>query len=84
MQAYGESTFPLPLSFTVDPPAAFFQLGEVNWKTPRSLSIVGTRAPTSQGLALCRKLIEELAPFNPLIVSGFARGIDIEAHKTAL
>ena len=38
----------------------------------------------SRGLALCRKLIEELAPFNPLIVSGFARGIDIEAHKTAL
>ena len=84
VQAYGESTFPLPLSFTVDPPAAFFQLGEVDWKNPRSLSIVGTRAPTSRGLALCRKLIEELAPFNPLIVSGFARGIDIEAHKTAL
>ena len=56
----------------------------MDWKNPRSLSIVGTRAPTSRGLALCRKLIEELAPFNPLIVSGFARGIDIEAHKTAL
>ena len=26
VQAYGESSFPLPLSFTVDPPAAFF-----NW-----------------------------------------------------
>ena len=84
VQAYGEGTFPLPLSFTVDPPVAFFQLGEVDWKNPRSLSIVGTRVPTSRGLALCRKLIEELTPFNPLIVSGFARGIDIEAHKTAL
>ena len=84
VQAYGEFTFPLPLSFTVDPPTTFFQLGEVDWKNPRSLSIVGTRAPTSRGLALCRKLIEELVPYNPLIVSGFARGIDIEAHKIAL
>ena len=84
VQAYGEKTYPLPLSFTADPPIAFFQLGQVNWKNPRILSIVGTRSPTRSGLALCSKLIEELVPFNPLIVSGFARGIDIEAHRTAL
>lgn len=82
--AYGQSTYPLPLSYTVDPPPVFFQKGTVNWHNPRVLSIVGTRVPSSHGLALCRKLIEQLAPYAPLIVSGFALGIDIEAHKTAL
>ena len=82
--AYGQSTYPLPLSYTVDPPPVFFQKGTVNWHNPRVLSIVGTRAPSARGLALCRKLIEQLTPYAPLIVSGFARGIDIEAHKTAL
>jgi len=29
-------------------------------------------------------LIKGLAPYNPVIVSGLAYGIDIEAHKAAL
>lgn len=84
LNTYGSNAYPLPLSFTADPPTVFFQKGEVNWQNKRVISIVGTREPTSRGLALCRTLVEQLAPYRPLIVSGFARGIDIEAHKTAL
>jgi len=29
-------------------------------------------------------MIEDLAEYNPFIVLGFARGIDIVAHKAAL
>ena len=36
------------------------------------------------GVDFCKQLIEDLAEYNPLIVSGFARGIDIVAHKAAL
>ena len=84
LNTYGSNAYPLPLSFTADPPIVFFQKGEVNWQNKRVISIVGTREPTSRGLVLCRTLVEQLAPYRPLIVSGFARGIDIEAHRTAL
>lgn len=32
----------------------------------------------------CRKLIADLAPLNPIIVSGFAYGVDIIAHQEAM
>jgi len=81
---YGEENYPLALSHTADPPIVFFQKGKVNWKNPRIISIVGTRTPTSAGIRLCEALLVELAPYNPLIISGFARGIDISAHKKAI
>ena len=81
---YGEENYPLALSHTADPPTVFFQKGEVNWGNPRIISIVGTRTPTGAGIRLCEALLVELAPYKPLIVSGFARGIDITAHKKAI
>lgn len=81
---YGEDTFPSSLSFTADPPPILFQKGQVNWENRRILSIVGTREPSPSGKAICQQLIEDLAPFNPLIVSGFAKGIDITAHRHAM
>lgn len=81
---YGEKNYPLTLSFTADPPPILFQKGEVNWENPRILSIVGTRAPSPLGQTICQQLIEALAPYNPLIVSGFAKGIDITAHRHAM
>ena len=82
--AYGDAQYPVTLQNTADPPTVFFQKGEVNWQNKRILGIVGTRMPTRQGIANCRRLIEELAPYHPIIVSGFARGIDIVAHQKAV
>ncbi len=48
------------------------------------ISIVGTRQITSYGMEFCRKLIEDLAPLDPVIVSGFAYGVDIFAHQLAM
>jgi DNA processing protein len=45
----------------------------------RKIIIVGTRQITSYGTEFCRKLIEDLAPLDPIIVSGFAYGVDIGA-----
>jgi DNA processing protein len=45
---------------------------------------VGTRQITSYGTEFCRKLIEDLAPLDPVIVSGFAYGVDIVAHQMAM
>ena len=81
---YGEEDYPLALTHTADPPIVFFQKGKVNWKNPRIISIVGTRTPTVAGIRLCETLLVELAPYKPLIISGFAHGIDIAAHKKAI
>jgi len=45
---------------------------------------VGTRQVTSYGADFTRKLIEDLAPLNPVVVSGFAYGVDIVAHQAAI
>ena len=39
---------------------------------------------SSYGRDFCNNLIEELAEHNPIIVSGFAYGVDICAHKAAI
>lgn len=49
----------------------------------RIVAIVGTRQPSEQGKALCEEIVEGLAPYNVLIVSGMAFGIDITAHRKA-
>ena len=81
---HGEKNYPITLAHSSDPPTVFFQKGEVNWSNKKCISIVGTRNPTPRGVAFCQQLIEEFTPFSPLIVSGFARGIDIVAHRKAL
>src|SRR5690606_267298 len=47
-------------------------------------SIVGARKITTNGMVFCEDLIEKLAIYNPVIVSGFAYGTDITAHKSAM
>lgn len=81
---YGQYTYPITLAHSSDPPVVFFQKGRVNWENKKIISIVGTRKPSARGIAFCEELIEEIAPYSPLIVSGFARGIDIAAHRKAL
>ena len=39
---------------------------------------------TSYGRDFCSQLIEGLSKYNPIIVSGFAYGVDICAHKAAI
>ena len=81
---FGTNEYPKPLSFCSDAPLTLYYQGNLNFKKRKIISIVGTRQNTSQGKDFCVKLIEALQPFNPIICSGLARGIDIIAHQTAL
>lgn len=67
-----------------DAPLLLFQSGNVNWNNSKIISIVGTRQITTYGAEFTKKLLEELAPLNPIIVSGFAYGVDIVAHQAAM
>jgi DNA processing protein len=50
----------------------------------RTLAIVGTRRPSPEGIRQTEELVEQLAPYGPLIISGLAYGVDATAHRTAL
>ena len=79
-----DNGYPEKLKHCVDAPILLFQKGKINLKNSPIISIVGTRKITSYGRDFCEKLITDLKPFNPIIVSGFAYGVDICAHKTAI
>ena len=81
---YQDENYPNRLKQCIDAPVLLFASGSMNLNQKKIISIVGTREITSHGAEFCRNLIEDLAPLNPIIVSGFAYGVDITAHKAAM
>ena len=79
-----DEDYPDKLKHCIDGPVLLFQSGNINLKQQHIISIVGTRKITTHGIAFCEQLVEQLVPYNPVIVSGFAYGTDITAHKAAL
>ena len=81
---FQDDEYPERLKHCIDGPLLLFTSGNINLQNRRIISIVGTRQITSYGTEFCRKLIEDLAPLDPIIVSGFAYGVDIVAHQLAM
>ena len=79
-----EDDYPENLQHCIDAPIMIFKDGNIDLSNKKIISIVGTRNITSYGRDFCHQLIEDLAVYNPIIVSGFAYGVDICAHKAAL
>ena len=79
-----EDDYPINLQNCIDSPILFFKDGNINFNSHKIISIVGTRNMSSYGRDFCTKLVEDIAEFNPIIVSGFAYGVDICAHKAAI
>lgn len=79
-----DEDYPERLKQCIDGPTVLFSSGEIDLKSKRTISIVGTRQITSYGIDFCKKLIEDLSPLNPVIISGFAYGVDIVAHQAAM
>jgi len=81
---YQDNRYPEKLKHCFDSPVILFQSGTVDLRKKKIVSIVGTRQITNYGKEMTKKIIEDLAPLNPVIVSGFAYGVDIVAHQAAL
>ena len=81
---FQDENYPDRLKHCIDSPVLIFSAGNINLKNKKIISIVGTRQVTSYGMEFCKKLIEDLAPLDPVIVSGFAYGVDIVAHQLAM
>lgn len=79
-----DALFPSRLKMQEDGPVILFTQGNGELDFERSVGIVGTRSATTYGKSITRKIVEDLLPYQPVIVSGLAYGIDIEAHRAAL
>lgn len=82
---YTDERFPVRLRQNADCPAILYFKGSgadlLNAR--RIVSVVGTRQPTEHGKTICEELTEGLLPYDVVIVSGLAYGIDITAHRKA-
>lgn len=81
---YEDENYPRHLKYCNDGPVLLFSKGDIRLGQSKMISIVGTRQITEHGMAFCRKLIAELVPWNPVIISGFAYGTDITAQLAAI
>lgn len=79
-----DEAYPYNLKQCHDAPFLLFTKGVVDFNNTKVLSIVGTRNVTSYGSDFVKELIQELKKYNPIIVSGYAYGVDICAHLAAI
>ena len=76
--------FPPLLRQISDPPKKLYVRGELPSTEKQWLTVVGSRALTPYGIAVCKHLIEGLRGYPIVIVSGLAYGADAAAHRAAL
>lgn len=81
---YDDERYPKRLKNCYDAPLLLYYKGSVDLNRPRIVSIVGTRNATTYGKILCKQLIEVLKPYDVLITSGLAHGVDAAAHKESV
>lgn len=81
---FQDKDYPDKLKHCFDGPILLFKRGNIDLHQKKIISIVGTRRISSHGTSFCEELIEELSPLDPVIISGFAYGVDITAQKAAV
>lgn len=82
---YFDPYYPNQLKNIPDPPYVIYAKGNLELlNETKSLSVIGTRKPTSKGMYKVNHFVKPLIKNNWLIVSGMASGIDSFAHQTTL
>jgi DNA processing protein len=66
------------------PPYVLYVKGSITVEDAWAVAVVGTRRASAYGREVTRRLVSPLARSGITVVSGLARGIDAEAHWTAL
>ena len=82
---YFDPEYPRLLKEIYQPPWVLYCKGDISLlQERRQLAVVGTRRPTYYGIKTTRKIVSELVASQIVITSGLARGIDREAHVSAM
>lgn len=79
-----DELYPQRLLNCYDPPTLLFYRGAANLNSSKIISIIGTRSNTDYGKQMVEQIIEQLAPLQPVVVSGLAYGVDAVAHKQSV
>ena len=82
--SYLDKAYPARLLNFESCPIILYFRGTADLNHYRTVAVVGTRSPTDYGRLMCERLVEGLAPYNVLLVSGLAFGIDGIAHRSCL
>ncbi len=81
---YFDDRYPQRLKNCSDAPVLLYFKGNTSFNKQHIISIVGTRNATKYGKQICEELIEALKPYDVLVVSGLAYGIDHAAHTACV
>ena len=73
---FASKKYPEKLKNIADPPLVLYARGDVSLLNKKSISIVGTRKPTTYGKIVTEKFTKELSSAGLVTVSGLAYGID--------
>lgn len=76
--------YPPMLREIFDPPILLFARGRVELLSRVMIGVVGTRRPSTYGMAVADRLSGDLSAAGLVIASGMARGIDTSAHRASL
>lgn len=79
-----DEQYPQRLKNCSDPPLVLFFKGNKSLNPSRIISVIGSRNATDYGRMVTEQLIKALQPYDVMIVSGLAHGIDAIAHRSAL
>lgn len=79
-----EPDYPKLLKEIPDPPLWLYVRGDVTAMHQKSLTVVGTRKPSSYALTALKSVISEKLAHDIVINSGLAYGIDRAAHERSL
>jgi DNA processing protein len=77
-------SYPTKLMVSKRPTPLFYYRGDLGLLEARSVSIVGARKASNDGIARAKRLGRELAEREIVVVSGLARGIDTAALESAI
>lgn len=79
-----DNHYPLLLKEIYDPPVVLYYKGEIKPYDNNAIAVVGTRRITDYGRVVTKQFTKDLVVGNLTIVSGLARGVDTQAHQTAI
>lgn len=79
-----DEDYPKLLAQIYDPPVVLYYKGELLPQDEEAMAVVGTRKMTGYGKTITDQFTSALVAAGLTIVSGLARGVDTQAHKSAL
>lgn len=82
--AHTDKNYPKRLKNCPDRPLVLYYKGNIDLNRARTIGIVGTRKPTERGKDTTRRLVQELANYGAVIISGLAYGVDVNAHQKCI